>query len=126
MSSRRVVVTGLGLVSPLGNTVSSTWEALCNGKSGIGPLTEFDSTGLATRIAGEIRDFDITEFVPPKEARRFDKFMHYGLAAAQEALAEAGLKDGDHGVNPERVGLAVGAGIGGIASIEKNMLIYRD
>lgn len=126
MSSRRVVVTGLGLVSPVGNTVSSTWEALCNGKSGIGPLTEFDSSGLATRIAGEIKDFDITEFVPPKEARRFDKFMHYGLAAAQEALEEAGLKDGGHGVDPERVGLAVGAGIGGIASIEKNMLIYRD
>jgi 3-oxoacyl-[acyl-carrier-protein] synthase II len=126
VSSRRVVVTGLGLVSPVGNTVSSTWEALCNGKSGIGPLTEFDSSGLATRIAGEIKDFDITEFVPPKEARRFDKFMHYGLAAAQEALEEAGLKDGGHGVDPERVGLAVGAGIGGIASIEKNMLIYRD
>jgi 3-oxoacyl-[acyl-carrier-protein] synthase II len=126
VSSRRVVVTGLGLVSPLGNTVSSTWKALCNGKSGIGPLTEFDSSGLATRIAGEIKDFDITEFVPPKEARRFDKFMHYGLAAAQEALEESGLKDSGHGVDPERVGLAVGAGIGGIASIEKNMLIYRD
>ena len=126
MSSRRVVITGLGLVSPVGNTVETTWEALCNGKSGIGPVTEFDVSGLATRIAGEVRNFDITQFISPKDARRFDKFMHYGLAAAQEALAEAGLKDGDHGVNPERIGLAVGAGIGGIASIEENMLIYRD
>ena len=126
MSSRRVVVTGIGLVSPVGNTVAKTWDALCNGKSGIGPLTEFDSTGLQTQIAGEIKDFDVTDFVAAKEARRFDKFMHYGLAAAQEALAEAGLIDDGHGVDLERVGLAVGAGICGIASIEKNMLIYRD
>jgi 3-oxoacyl-[acyl-carrier-protein] synthase II len=126
VSSRRVAVTGLGLVTPVGNTVASSWEALCNGKSGIGPLTEFDASALGTRIAGEIRDFDITEFIPPKDARRYDKFMHYGLAAAQEALLEAGLADADHGVDPERVGLALGAGIGGIASIEKNMLIYQD
>ena len=126
MSSRRVAVTGLGLVSPVGNTVETTWNALCNGKSGIGPVTEFDASELATRIAGEIRDFEVTDFVPAKEARRYDKFMHYGLAAAQEAMREAGLVGDDHGVNPERVGLAVGAGIGGIASIEKNMLIYRD
>ena len=126
MSSRRVAVTGLGLVSPVGNTVPSTWEALCKGRSGIGPITEFDVSALATRIAGEVKDFDITEFVSPKEARRLDKFMHYGLAAAQEALAEAGLLGDDHGVDKERVGLAVGAGIGGISSIEQNMLIYRD
>jgi 3-oxoacyl-[acyl-carrier-protein] synthase II len=126
VSSRRVAVTGLGLVSPVGNTVPSTWEALCKGRSGIGPITEFDVSALATRIAGEVKDFDITEFVSPKEARRLDKFMHYGLAAAQEALAEAGLLGDDHGVDKERVGLAVGAGIGGISSIEQNMLIYRD
>ena len=126
MSSRRVAVTGLGLVSPVGNTVPSTWEALCKGRSGIGPITEFDVSALATRIAGEVKDFDVTEFVSPKEARRLDKFMHYGLAAAQEALAEAGLLGDDHGVDKERVGLAVGAGIGGISSIEQNMLIYRD
>lgn len=126
MSSRRVVVTGQGLVSPVGNTVKSTWDALCNGKSGIGPVTELDVSALATRIAGEIRDFDITEFIPGKDARRFDKFMHYGLAAAQEAMAEAGIMGDDHGLNLDRVGCAVGAGIGGISSIEKNMLIYRD
>ena len=126
MSSRRVAVTGLGLVSPVGNTVASSWEAICNGKSGIGPLTEFDVSALNTRIGGEIRNYDVTDFVPAKDARRYDKFMHYGLGAAHEALTEAGLMGDDHGVNTERVGLAVGAGIGGIASIEKNMLIYRD
>ena len=70
MSSRRVVVTGLGLVSPLGNTVPETWEALCNGKSGIGPLTAIDASGLATRIAGEVKNFDVTDFISAKEARR--------------------------------------------------------
>ena len=81
MSSRRVVVTGLGLISPVGNTVESGWNAICNGKSGIGPITAFDVSGLATRIAGEIRDFDVTEYISGKEARRYDQFLHYGLAA---------------------------------------------
>ncbi|MBT8040548.1 MAG: beta-ketoacyl-ACP synthase II [Xanthomonadales bacterium] len=126
MSSRRVVVTGMGLVSPLGNTVDTTWEGLCNGRSGIGPLTEFDASELATRIAGEVRDYDVTEFIPPKDARRFDKFLHYGVGAAHEALTEAGLADDASDVDATRVGLALGAGIGGIASIEQNMLIYRD
>jgi 3-oxoacyl-[acyl-carrier-protein] synthase II len=126
VSSRRVVVTGLGLVSPVGNTVESGWDAVCNGKSGIGLITEFDASELATRIAGEIRDFEVTDYISAKEARRYDKFLHYGLAAAQDAMKEAGLIEDDHGVDPERVGFAIGAGIGGIASIEENMLIYRD
>ncbi len=126
MSSRRVVVTGLGLISPVGNTVDAGWNAVCNGESGIGPITEFDVSQLGTRIAGEIRDFEITDYISGKEARRYDKFLHYGLAASQDAMAEAGLLSDDHGLNPERVGFAIGAGIGGIASIEKNMLIYRD
>jgi len=126
VTARRIAITGLGLVSPVGNTVATTWEALCNGKSGIGPVTEFDASALATRIAGEIRDFDITDFVSAKEARRYDRFMHYGLAAAKEALDEAGLSGPDHGVAPERVGLCVGAGIGGIWSIEQAMLTFRD
>ena len=126
MSSRRVVVTGLGLISPVGNTVDAGWNAVCNGESGIGPITEFDVSQLGTRIAGEIRDFEITDYISGKEARRYDKFLHYGLAASQDAMAEAGLLSDDHGLDPERVGFAVGAGIGGIASIEKNMLIYRD
>ncbi|MEJ2400296.1 MAG: beta-ketoacyl-ACP synthase II [Xanthomonadales bacterium] len=126
MSSRRVVVTGLGLVSPVGNSVPEAWDSICNGRSGIGPITEFDVSHLATRIAGEIRDFDVTEFLSPKEARRFDRFVHYGLAAAQEAMAQAGIADGLSGLNPERIGCAIGAGIGGISSIEENMMIYRD
>lgn len=126
MSSRRVVVTGLGLISPVGNTVAKAWDAVCNGRSGIGPITALDVSELGTRIAGEIRDFEVTDYISGKEARRYDTFMHYGLAAAQDALAEAGLAAPDHGLDSERVGFAIGAGIGGIASIEENMLIYRD
>jgi 3-oxoacyl-[acyl-carrier-protein] synthase II len=121
-----VVVTGLGLISPVGNTVESAWAAVCNGKSGIGPVTEFDASALGTRIAGEIRDFAITDYIQEKDARRYDKFVHYGLAAAQDAMSQAGLTGDHHRVDPERVGFAIGAGIGGIASIEKNMLIYNE
>jgi 3-oxoacyl-[acyl-carrier-protein] synthase II len=121
-----VVVTGLGLISPVGNTVASAWDAICNGRSGIGPVTAFDVSELSTRIAGEVRDFEVTDYIPAKDARRYDKFMHYGLAAAQDAMTEAGLEAGAPGIDPERVGFAIGAGIGGIASIEENMLIYRD
>jgi 3-oxoacyl-[acyl-carrier-protein] synthase II len=110
----------------VGNTVGAAWDAVCNGRSGIGPITAFDVSELGTRIAGEIRDFEVTDYISAKEARRYDRFMHYGLAAAQEAMIEAGLASDDHGVNPERVGFAIGAGIGGISSIEENMLIYRD
>ncbi len=126
VSTRRVVVTGLGIISPVGNTVESAWTAVCNGQSGIGPITEFDASALSTRIAGEIRDFEITDYIPEKDARRYDKFVHYGLAASQDAMAQAGLTGDGHGVDPERVGFAIGAGIGGISSIEKNMLIYQE
>jgi len=126
VSKRRVVVTGLGLISPVGNTVESGWESVCNGKSGIGPVTEFDASKLATRIAGEIRDFEISDYIQEKDARRYDKFVHYGLAAAQDAMSQAGLTGADHGIDPERVGFAIGAGIGGISSIEKNMLLYEE
>ena len=126
MSSRRVVITGLGLISPVGNTVESAWEAICAGRSGIGPITEFDASDLTTQIAGEIRDFDVTDYISGKEARRYDKFLHYGLAAAQDAMREAGLLAEDHGLDTDRVGFALGAGIGGIATIESTMLTYRD
>lgn len=126
MSKRRVVVTGLGLISPVGSTISSAWEAICNGRSGIGPVTEFDVSELTTRIAGEVSDFEVSNYISRQEARRFDKFMHYGLAASKDAMAEAGLDADGHGVNPERVGFAIGAGIGGIATIEKTMLIYHE
>lgn len=126
MSSRRIVVTGLGLISPVGNSVAAGWDAVCHGRSGIGPITALDVSELSTRIGGEIRDFEVTDYISGKEARRYDPFMHYGLAAAQDAMREAGLLAESHGVNPERVGFAIGAGIGGISSIEENMLIYRD
>jgi 3-oxoacyl-[acyl-carrier-protein] synthase II len=126
VSQRRIVVTGLGLLSPVGNTVVESWDAICNGRSGIELITEFDVSQLATRIAGEIRNFDVTDFMPGKDARRSDKFIHYGMVASQEAMSEAGLLDDDNGIDPERVGFALGAGIGGISTIESTMLTYRD
>ena len=126
MSSRRIVVTGLGLISPVGNTVESGWEAICNARSGIGLVTEFDASKLATRIAGEIRNFVVTDYILEKEARRYDKFVHYGIAAARDAMSLAGLTQEDHGVNPDRVGFAIGSGIGGISTIEKTMMIYNE
>jgi 3-oxoacyl-[acyl-carrier-protein] synthase II len=126
VSARRVVVTGLGLIAPVGNSVASAWEAVCNGKSGIGPVTDFDASQLGTRIAGEIRGFEVTDYLSGKEARRYDTFVHYGLAASHDALADAGLGVQDEKLDLDRVGCAIGSGIGGIAAIEKNMLIYQD
>jgi len=126
VSKRRVVITGLGAITPVGNTVESAWDAVTNGRSGIGPITEFDSSQLTTRIAGEVRDFDVEEYMPAKEARRCDKFIHYGMAAGIQALNDSGLLDDDSPVNPERVGFSVGAGIGGIATIEETRLIYEN
>jgi 3-oxoacyl-[acyl-carrier-protein] synthase II len=126
VSKRRIVITGLGLLSPVGNTVEAAWAAIREGKSGIGPVTEFDVSPLNTRIAGEVRDFDPTQFMDEKEARRFDKFLQYGVAAGVQAISDAGLLADESGINPERIGFALGAGIGGIATIESTMLIYRD
>jgi len=126
VSQRRIVVTGLGIISPVGNTVDAAWDSICNGRSGIGPVTEMDVSELNTQIAGEIRDFEVTDYIEGKEARRFDKFMHYGLAASKVAMSEAGLSADASGFDPERVGFALGAGIGGISTIENTMMIYRD
>ena len=126
MFQRRIVVTGMGLVCPVGNSVASSWEAICQGRSGIGPVTEFDASQLSTRIAGEIRNLDLSAYIDDKEARRYDKFMHYGIVASIQALAEAGLSQDCAGIDPERIGFAIGSGIGGIATIENTMLIYRD
>jgi len=114
----------MGILSPVGNSIESAWDAVCNGRSGIGPITEFDAGPLGTRIAGEIRDFEVTDYLPAREARRMDKFIHYGMAAAIDALADAGVGEADHGLDPRRVGFAVGAGIGGIATIEHNTEVY--
>lgn len=126
MSKRRVVISGLGAITPVGNSVASAWDAVINGRSGIGPITEFDCSQLTTQIAGEIRDFDVEEYMPAKEARRCDKFIHYGMAAGIQALRDSGLIDTESGVNPERVGFSIGAGIGGIATIEETRLLYEE
>ena len=124
MSKRRIVVTGMGIVSPVGNSISQAWDAICNGRSGIGPITEFDASNQGCRIAGEVRDFDITGLLGPKDARKFDKFLHYGLAAAVQALDQAGIDREGNGLNRDRAGAAIGAGIGGIATIEKTTETY--
>jgi len=126
VSQRRIVITGMGLVSPVGNSVGSSWDSVCNGRSGIGPLTEVDASNLATRIAGEIRDLDVSKYIEDKDARRYDKFIHYGIAASIQAIEDAGLAEESAGIDPERIGFAIGAGIGGIATIENTMMIYRD
>jgi 3-oxoacyl-[acyl-carrier-protein] synthase II len=117
MSQRRVVVTGLGLVSPVGNDLPTAWDNIVNGRSGIGPITGFDATAFATRIAGEVRDFDIAKWVHPKEAKKMDPFIHYGVAASLMAMQDAGLEITE--ANAERVGALIGSGIGGIVGIEE-------
>ena len=121
---RRVVVTGLGCVSPVGNDVASAWAAIKAGRSGIGPLTAFDAGPFPARIAGEIRDFDVGQYLSPKESRKSDLFIHYGMAAAMQAIGDAGLED--HPAEAERYGLAIGSGIGGIATIEQTYQTYLD
>jgi 3-oxoacyl-[acyl-carrier-protein] synthase II len=115
---RRVVVTGLGVVCPVGNDVSSAWDNLVAGRSGIARISLFDASALNSRIAGEVRGFDVTKIISAKEARRMDRFVHLGLAASMEALHDSGLEVTEG--NAERVGCAVGSGIGGLPAIEAN------
>lgn len=117
MSQRRVVITGLGQVSPVGNNVADAWQNLLAGVSGIGTITRFDASGLNARIAGEVKGFDIGQYISAKEARRMDVFIHYGIAAALQAIADAGLDD-VAGLDKDRVGVNIGSGIGGLPSIE--------
>ena len=124
MSKRRVVVTGLGLVSPLGNDLSSSWDGVANGRSGIGPITHFDASGFATRIAGEVRDFDVTRWVPAKDARKMDPFIHYGVGASMMAIEDAGLEITES--NAPRIGALLGSGIGGILGIEEQTAKYLE
>jgi 3-oxoacyl-[acyl-carrier-protein] synthase II len=124
MNKRRVVITGLGIVSPVGNDVSTAWRAIVAGASGIGPITHFDASTFPTRIAGEVREFDPARFVAPKDVKKMDPFIHYGIAASIDALADAGLHPHEH--DAERIGVAVGAGIGGIHTIERTSIIYHE
>ncbi|MCA3214651.1 MAG: beta-ketoacyl-ACP synthase II [Burkholderiales bacterium] len=115
---RRVAVTGLGMVSPVGNDVATAWANLVAGRSGIGRITRFDTTGFGCQIAGEVKGFDVAAYVPPKEARRMDTFIHYGIAASVQALKNSGLEVTD--ANRDRIGCMVGSGIGGLPMIEDN------
>lgn len=120
----RVVITGLGVLSCLGNGVDANWDALCAGRSGIGPITRFDASEFRCRIAGEVRDFDVTEYMSAKEARRMDPFCHYAVAASDEAVANAGLKDA--GLDPDRVGVLIASGVGGISALNKQAQILHE
>ncbi len=116
MTKRRVVVTGLGIVCPVGNTVTDAWANLSAGKSGITRITRFDPTNFPSQIAGEVKAFDIGTYISPKEARRSDIFIHYGIAASMQAFKDSGLVVTEH--NAERMGVNVGSGIGGLPMIE--------
>ncbi|HEY6135900.1 MAG TPA: beta-ketoacyl-ACP synthase II [Rubrivivax sp.] len=128
MTRRRVVVTGLGLVSPVGNSVSEGWGNLIAGRSGIANITRFDASPFACRFAGEVKGFNIEDYIPGKEARHMDVFIHFGLAAAMQAVRDAGLPTGDQ-LNEEaaeRIGCIVGSGIGGLPMIEQTDADYRE
>ena len=121
---RRVVVTGFGAVSPLGGTADSSWKAACAGESGIVPITSFDASDFPVQFAGEVRDFDVSDYIEPKKARIFDPFVHFGIAAALQAREHSGLHKYS-ALNNDRVGTAIGSGIGGISQIETNIEAYQ-
>ncbi|WP_369933860.1 beta-ketoacyl-ACP synthase II [Xanthomonas tesorieronis] len=122
--SRRVVVTGMGLVSPLGNDLASSWDGIINGRSGIGPITQIDASQFTTKIAGEIKDFDPTKFISSKDARKMDSFIHYGVGASFMALDDSGLVIDDS--NAERIGAILGSGIGGLLGIEEQTIKFHE
>jgi 3-oxoacyl-[acyl-carrier-protein] synthase II len=129
MNDRRVVITGSGIISCVGKSVNEFWDAVSNGRCGIGPITRFDVSEYRSQIAGEVKDFDVTKYIPAKEARRLDLFVQYAIAAADEAMAQAGFENkvDEKGVSPERVGVLVSSGIGGLTSIteQQNILVSR-
>lgn len=124
MSKRRVVITGLGIISPVGNTVEQAWSNILVGKSGISRITRFDPTLFTSQIAGEVKGFDVTEYISAKEARRMDIFIHYGLAAGIQAIKDSGIVVTPE--NAERIGVNIGSGIGGLPMIEDTHNIYLE
>lgn len=118
MSKRRVVITGLGAVTPLGNDVASTWDQLIAGQSGIATISKFDASVISSQIAGEVKNFDVNEYIGQKEARTMDAFIHYGLAAGIQAFRDSGISVTED--NAERIGVIIGSGIGGLPLIETN------
>ncbi|MFJ3521285.1 beta-ketoacyl-ACP synthase II [Pseudomonas sp. NPDC090203] len=124
MSRRRVVVTGMGMLTPLGNDVPSTWQGILAGQSGIGPIEHTDLSAYTTRFGGSVKGFKVEEYLSPKEARRLDLFIQYGLAASFQAVRNAGIEITD--ANRERVGVAMGSGIGGLTNIENTARLMQD
>ena len=108
----------MGITSPVGNDIDTAWDNIREGRSGIGPIEEIDASEFSTRIAGEVRNFEVGDYIPVRDARRMDKFMHYGIAASVDAVNDSGLEVTEE--NGHRIGVAMGAGIGGLATIEDN------
>ena len=123
MNKRRVVVTGLGVVSPVGIGVKAAWDNIIAGRSGIAQITKFDASAFTTTIAGEVKDFNVEDFIPAKDARRMDAFIQYGLAAAIEAVKDSGIVATEE--NAERIGVSIGSGIGGMQNIEDTDILYQ-
>jgi len=126
MSDRRIVITGTGIISCVGNDAKSFWDALVKGRCGLGPITRFDTSQYRTHIGGEVRDFDIHQYIEPKEARRLDTFCHYAIAAADEAMAQAGIPLDLDGFDPRRIGIVLGSGIGGLKVLEDQCKILHN
>ena len=124
MSKRRVAITGIGILSPLGNDLASSWDGIVNGRSGIGPITHFDASAFSTRISGAVKNFDPAQWIPAKDIKKMDPFVHYGVAAALMAIADAGLEIRD--ADADRIGVAIGAGIGGLKGIEETAIKYHE
>lgn len=124
MSKRRVVVTGLGIVSPVGIGVQEAWSNIVAGKSGITNITKFDASAFASQVAGEVKGFDVTQYLSPKDARRMDVFIQYGLVAGMEAVKDAGIEVTEE--NAERIGVNIGSGIGGLPMIEDTDAVYHE
>jgi 3-oxoacyl-[acyl-carrier-protein] synthase II len=114
----------MGIVSPVGSTIDTAWDAICNGRSGIRPIASFDAEHMKTRIAGEVIDFDVSNYLKPRESKRLDEFIHYGYAAAVDALEDSGLLREDSAHDPERIGCALASGIGGLKTIEDTTEAY--
>ena len=124
MAKRRVVITGIGILSPLGNDLASSWDGIVNGRSGIGPITHFDASNFATQIAGEVKGFDASQWIAPKDVKKMDPFVHYGVAGGLMAIADSGIEIRD--ADAERIGVAIGAGIGGLKGIEETAIKYHE
>lgn len=123
MSRKRVVVTGLGMVSPLGNTVASTWEGIVAGRSGAAPITRFDASAFSTRFSASVKDFSVEDYFAVKEARKMDPFIQFGMVAGIQAMRDSGLEVTE--ANGARIGVSIGSGIGGIGAIEENTLVIE-